>query len=233
MPKKLLESAFIELLDINSDEFQQRKYFFYRWATFIEKEIGLKRGKELVTLITFENQIASLPELAIKIKAVYVGNIYSLIEGDIKEYQFYKNILRDEPWSLRFSELISQVMINRDETLCTIVYESIELNDFNQPVVDEDHIPAITSYIKYRILEKERMLCAIKGGGNYYQLRSETEEQRKDYSLAIINARSNERFREAEKVIEINTVINKNEDLTYIVHTHLDTNGNGLNDDDE
>jgi hypothetical protein len=125
MPKKLLESAFIELLDINSDEFQQRKYFFYRWATFIEKEIGLKRGKELVTLITFENQIASLPELAIKIKAVYVGNIYSLIEGDIKEYQFYKNILRDEPWSLRFSELISQVMINRDETLCTIVYESI------------------------------------------------------------------------------------------------------------
>lgn len=207
MPKKLLESAFIDILNIPAEEFLQQKYFFYRWAVYIEKEIGLTKGKQVVSLITFENMTAMLPELAIRINAVYSGNIFSLNEGDIKDFSFYKNTTQNELVSMRFAEQDTTLVINRSESICTIVYEMIETNEFNQPIVEESHIPAIDHFIKYKVVEKARLMAALKEGGNYYQLRNEAKEQEREYSLAIINARALEQFKGAEEVIESNDLI--------------------------
>lgn len=207
MPKKLLESAFIDILNIPAEEFQQQKYFFYRWAVYIEKEIGLNRGKQVVSLITFEDMKALLPELTIRVKAIYSGNLFSLNESEVKDFSFYKNISAVELVSLRFAEQDNVIVIARNETTCTIVYETLDVNEFNQPIVEESHIPAIQSYIKYRIVEQARLLSALREGGNYYQLRNEAKEQERDYSVAIINARALEQFKETEKVTESNDLI--------------------------
>ena len=217
MSKKLLESAFIDLIDIQSEQFQNRKYFFYRWAVRIEKQIGLTSGKRVVAILDFENQQAKLPELAIKVVSIIPTNLFSLNEGEVKDFDFYKNITQYELKSLRFAEQDNVVVISQDIATCTIVYDTFETNEFNQPLVDESHIMAIQHYIKYRIVENERILCALKGGGNYYQLKAESAEQQKEYNLYIINAKAEERFKETEEVIEKNDVIINLEDNNLII----------------
>ena len=215
MPKKPITSAFVDLIDISSEEFQQRKYFFYRQAIYIEKEIGLTKGERYAMQCEAENRMFKVPENAVTIAAVIPGNVYGLISSEPVPYDFVKNILSAKPLSLRFAEQNSNVLINRDIPVVTVVFDALERDEFGQDLVEESHLPAITSYLKYKALEKERTICALKAGGNYYQLSRETQEHFKDYNTFIINARAQSRFKEAEEVIEANDIIVKDDYFEY------------------
>lgn len=214
MAKKLLESAFIDILDIESEEFQQRKYFLYRWAVYIEKQIGVKKGTRVAKLVTFEDLKSTLPMAVIKVVAVFPSNPLALNPEEYKDFDLVKNIVKNYT-SIRFVEQGDQILVGHSISTATIIIDILEKDEFGRHIVEEDHLPAITAFIKFKIVEKEKLKAALKGEQRYYMLQREKLELDQDYNRHIINARSNERFEEVKEVQEPNEIMYEDDELNH------------------
>lgn len=212
MAKKRLESAFIEVLDIDKEEFQQRKYFYVRHAIYVEKQIRIHRFNSVVRLIEFDHKKSILAEDILEVKAVFAGNPFGLLPEESRKYPFVKSVADNMP-SLRFVEQEDLLFVAHDITTATIVVDTLETDEFGNYIVEESHIPAITSYIKFKLFEREKSVAALTGAQNFYILRSQASEEEANYHRFVLNARAQERFNEAEEVVEPNQMINENDNF--------------------
>lgn len=196
MKRVKLEQAFIDALDMNEELFRARRYFLFRDAAYITKAIGGINNYHVCALIPVSNMAFDLPDDCIEVKKVINGNPFMLNEDDPQSYYQYKEL--DTYTSIPFNELEGTVSIPVDSQKVTVIYEAFMQDEQGTLETFECFLPAITNYILWKGLLKEKMNSALRGSQNYYMLRSEISEYERLYKQHITNARAELRYDEME-----------------------------------